>query len=170
MSLEGFVQALSNRRFLYLCGLLAVFFALASVMPTDTLIVVLNGVYIGAMFGIAVCFGGMILDAMTGKEEYDDVSQMVTSMFGTWVALSIAFGVSAYLRAADMSSSSLLASAFARYVGILSAVGQITAPTLGERFFAGRDRKVLWASLFVGLGTAVAVTAAQTYEVLAWPL
>jgi len=150
----------------------AVFIALVKFLPLDSLIVLLNGAFIGTMLAITVAYGRLFYDAMAdkvrfGREMTDDVRQMVISFLACWLAYGIIVGSSFYVRAADEPVTSMLATAVSRYIAILAAVGQITAPDYGVSVFYGRDRKFLWLALGFGVLAGITAVVMQEQQTLA---
>lgn len=163
------IYTLLTNTFLHYALLAAcVFFAAAALVPTNVLIIALNGIFIGTMFAISIAYGELMWDAIWGnKRKYDDVRQMVAAIFIGWAAYGISVASSVYLKAIDASGQALILTAAGRYLAVIAAVMQITAPNLGEPFFYGRDRKLLWAGVAVGLIVAVVLMLVQATNALA---
>lgn len=163
-----FGQLLTNSFIHYTLLAALLFCALASIFTPSQLIVLFNGAFIGTMFAITIAYGELLWQAVTGrKRQYDDVRQMTIGMFGIWVAYGIVVSSSTYLIASDGNGQALLLSAMGRFVAIISAILQITAPNLSQPLFYGRDRKVLWVGVSCGIAVAICTIAIQTFQALA---
>ena len=164
------VSVLSNPFMHFGTMLATIFFGLAVIIPTPTFIIVLNGAYIGTMFAITIAYGELMTQSIFGygdRRKYDDIRQMVIGLFLTWLAYGMSVSSSVYLRAADQSGQALVFTAAGRYVAIIGAIMQITAPNLGEPVFSGRDRKLLWAGVAAGLLLASILIFMQATNALA---
>lgn len=150
----------------------AVFVALAKLLPLDNLIVLLNGAFIGTMIAVSVAYGRLYYDAYRdntrfGRTMPDDVRRMVLSLLGGWLAYGIVVGSSFYVRAADEAHTSMIATALSRYIAVLAAIGQVTAPSFGERVFATHDSRVLWIAVSAGVVSAAVSIYLQQVQALA---
>jgi hypothetical protein len=156
-----------NRVFLSVLAGALVFWLMASLIPLDPLIVILNGVYAGCMAAVAVAYWKLLVNAVLGVRPYDRVRQMTISFVLCWIALSGSVFISIYFRSAGMppSNATLMTAAF-RVVAIVAAVLQVTAPDFGLGIFHGRERKTLWTGLLVGLIVALFVAYAQQEAVI----
>lgn len=162
------LKFISNNVIHYMLLASAVFCALWAMLDVSFLITVLNGAFFGTMFGITVAYAPLFWRSLRNDETLEpDVQQMVLSFLGTWAAYVLVVYASVYLRMADMPVSSLLVSAISRYIAIVSAIAQITAPAYGKAFFYGRERKSLYVGLASGIVMAILLVVAQTSTVLA---
>lgn len=146
--------------------LIAAFYPLAMMFRIDTLIILLNGVLFGCLAALVVAFGQLFMHAIEGLAPYNRVRQMTLGWFLNWVVIGGGAASSFYIRAADLPTTSLLLTAILRYVAIISAVLQVTAPDFGLGIFHGRDRKVLWTSATVGLAIAAIAIWIQANQML----
>lgn len=142
------------------------FFALATSLPLDFLIAFLNGVFMGCMAAIALAYWPLVTNAVLGVRPYDRVRQMTLGFALCWAAYIISVALSIYLRASDGIVSSSMITAFSRYVAIIAAVLQVTAPDFGLGIFHGRDRKVLYTGISVGLAVAAVIVFMQELSIL----
>ncbi|MGO8269287.1 hypothetical protein ACC862_24300 [Rhizobium ruizarguesonis] len=138
-------------------ALSALFFGLVSAVDPVTLIVFLNSLFVGAMVAIIVAFHRLIIGAAFGFVEYDRVRQMTLGFAVVWAVVALSAANSIYLRSAGYDIPANAITAAGRYLAIVAAVLQVTAPDFGYGLFFGRDRRVLWAGF--GLGSMAAVLA-----------
>lgn len=147
----------------------AVFALLAFLAPVSELVVVLNGVFAGTMAAVTVAYWRLMWNAVLGIRPYDRVRQMTLGFALCWLAYILGVSISIYFRSAGVDVNSSLLTAASRYVAILAAILQVTAPDFGLGLFHGRDRKVLATGVTVGLIVAIIVVFGQNQEVLAEP-
>lgn len=145
-----------------------VFWVLIHTVPLDTLIAAFNGVFFGCMAAVLVAFGPLLWNTLRGGGPYDRVRQMTLGWFLCWVAYVISSYTSVYSRSIGypppMPSTLTLIS---RYVAVLAAILQVTAPDFGLGIFHGRDRKTLWTGFSIGLVVALFLFYAQDSELFA---
>lgn len=144
------------------------FALLAFLLPLKTLIVLLNGVFVGAAVSVLVAYRKLFWNSILGVLPYDRVRQMALGFALCWTAYVISVLASIYVRSTGGDPASLMIVAAGRYIAIIAAVLQITAPDFGLGLFHGRDRKMLFLSLGLGLFTAVVAIVVQVSEVLAF--
>ncbi len=135
-------------------------------VPIASLIVILNGVFVGAMVAIIVAFHRLLLNALQGNEEYSRVRQMTLGFFLCWLAYALTVVASIYLRTSGVYVPSTGVVAASRFVAIVAAVLQVTAPDFGLGLFHGRDRKALWTGAALGLLVSCIVVYVQVETVL----
>lgn len=145
-----------------------VFVVLAATIPTPMLIVGLNGVFLGTATAVVIAYGPLLWNAILGVSEYDRVRQMTIGFALCWIAYGVTVAASIYIRSAGGSSSSLLIVAAGRFIAIIAAAMQVTAPDFGLGLFYGRDRKVLFLGSGAGLVVAVIAIYAQVAEALSF--
>lgn len=144
-----------------------VFFILYALLPIRNLIIVLNGLFFGAMSAVVVSYWQLIVNTVAGEKPYDRVRQMTLSFVLCWIAyVGSAYG-SVYLRSGGLVVVDLTSTAVFRYIAIVAALMQVTAPDFGLGIFHGRDRKALWTSLVIGLIVSAFVIFIQTDETFA---
>lgn len=156
-----------NRVVLAIVAAAALFAALLVVLPLPVLIVILNGVFAGTMAAIVVAYWRLLWNAVLGIRPYDRVRQMTLGFALCWMAYVLGVMVSVYLRSAGAEINTSVLTAASRYVAIIAAMLQVSAPDFGLGLFRGRDRKVLFTSVAVGAIVAVVIMFAQTETVLA---
>lgn len=146
----------------------AMFYVLVNGLEPDTLIMTLNALFVGTMISISVTYGSILVPAIFGIRPYDDVRVLAIGIFGGWLAYGIVVLSSVYVRAVDLPTTSLLISAFGRWVAINSAIIQIVAPDFNQdrSFMFGRDRKLLILGLCAGVVVALVTYMIQAEEAL----
>lgn len=147
-------------------GLVALFVVLLYSTPLDNLIVALNGVFAGTMAAILVAYFTLLRKAILGVHPYDRVRQMTLGFFLCWLAYCVVVLASIYTRASGLDANSTVMTAGSRYLAIIAAVLQVTAPDFGLGLFHGRDRKILTAGVLSGLAVAAIAILAQEHSVL----
>lgn len=150
-----------NRVIAATIGLSLLFFVLASAIEPEALIVLLNGIFVGSMAAIFVAYWAILRNALLEITPYNRVRQMTLGFFLAWLAygLIVAVSVNNNYQNADVSYS--YATAASRYIAIVAAWLQVTAPDFGLGIFHGRDRKVLYTGVLVGAVVAAAVVWVQ---------
>ncbi len=143
-----------------------IYLALMIITPLNTLIVVLNGVMIGSGIAIVIAFGGTLVYSIQGLTPYNRVRQMTIGFFLCWLALYLGVFSSVYLRASGVEIPSSPLTATSRYIAVIAAWLQLTAPDFGLGIFHGRDRKILYGSAVVGVIASVFLVYAQSAEIL----
>ena len=105
--------------------LAAIFFGAQAFMDPASLIVTLNGVFVGAMVAVLVAYSRLIFYAALGIGDYNRVRQMTLGFALAWAAICVGVANSVYLRSigADIPTTSLTAAA--RYLAIIAAVLQV---------------------------------------------
>lgn len=139
------------------------FFALRSLFTPVEFIIFLNGIFAGSIVAILVAYHKLIWYAILGVGEYNRVRQMTIGFAVCWLAICVGASNSIYLRAIDAQITTTDMTAVARYLSVIAAMLQVTAPDFGLGLFYGRDRRVLWASISVGLLVAVGTMIVQQW-------
>lgn len=142
------------------------FVALRWLLGPADLIVLLNGLFAGSIMAIAFAYHRLIWFAMLGRGEYNRVRQMTLGFAAVWGAVCVGAANSIWLRASGAPIPTTELAAAARYLTIVAAVLQVTAPDFGLGLFHGRDRRVLWTSF--GLGSTVAALVILFQEGVLW--
>lgn len=155
-------KLLTNGVLLGLMFFAAVYTVARSLFAPDVLIVLLNGMFVGAGICFLIAFYRLIFDAVRGAGPYDRVRQMALSMSVIWAAVSIGIFTSVYGRAIGIYTSTPEATPIARYIAIVGGVLQVSAPDVGLPLFASRDRKLLLVAIAAGIVVAIVVIALQT--------
>lgn len=156
-----------NRVIASLLAAALLFILLLATLRLPQFIVILNGVFAGTMAAIVIAYWRLLWNAVLGIRPYDRVRQMTLGFALCWAAYVLSVMVSVYLRTTGADVNSSILTAASRYVAILAAALQVTAPDFGLGLFHGRDRKVLSVSAGVGLVVAVVIMVAQAETVLA---
>jgi hypothetical protein len=152
---------------LWIVVLTSVFVLMATFANSNELVTLLNGVFIGSLCSVAFAYWPLIWGALRGVGKYNDVRQMTLGFFLGWICVALLLTASIMGRVIGTNSTSspdwlLLISVAGRYVGIIAAITQVTAPDFGLGLFHGRDRKVLFPALIIGLVVAWMVIYIQS--------
>ncbi len=154
------------------------FFAMAFLaLSLNNLIIVLNGMFAGALVAFVFAFWKLIMNALNRYSPYTAKRQLMWGIVLMWLAYVISVASSIELRASgvdgDLLNSSYLV-AISRASAIMAIFFQVTAPDFGLPMFYGRDRKVLWSGLFIGFAISTFMVYAQVNDILegavAWAL
>ena len=146
-----------NRVLWVSAGLVALFLVLQETLTTTVFMNALNAIFAGAVVTILAAYWRLIWSAVRGEGAYDRVRQLAMGLFLLWVSIILIVGVSIYARTSDYYITTYAASAASRYVAIIAAIMQVNALDYGFALFHSRDKRMLWASLILGI--AVAITA-----------
>lgn len=147
-------------------ALVALFGVLVVQVPLDRLVVLLNGVFAGTMAAILVAYFPLLRNAILGVHPYDRVRQMTLGFFLCWLAYCVIVLVSIYSNTVGIDNGADILTATSRYLAIVAAALQVTAPDFGLGLFHGRDRKVLTAGAISGLLVAVVAILVQNSAAL----
>lgn len=143
------------------------FSVLALTIPLDSLIVMLNGLFVGAVAALLVAFGPLIWTLFGGKEAPSRAQELALGFFALWIAYLLTAYVSVWTRSiGEAAANPSYMSALSRYIAVYAAVRQVTAPDYGLGFIYGRDRKILIAAMGIGLVVAVALWIVQDQALL----
>lgn len=140
----------------YACISVLLFYVLYLGLEGGTLIMLLNALFVGTMISISVAYGAVLVPAIIGMKQYDDVRVLAFGILGSWFAYGIVVFSSIYVRSADLPTSTLIMTAVGRYIAINAAIVQVIAPDFNQdrNWLYGRDRKLL----AIGLGAGVVFT------------
>lgn len=145
---------------------LAAFWSVGSLLPISLLVAICNGMLVGVGVALAIAYGPLILSSVF-KRPYDRVRQMTIGIFLLWIALALPVSGSIYQKMADLPNQNTMMVASGRFVAIIAAILQVTAPDFGKGMLYGRDRKMLAVGILTGAITAWLVTVGQTEMILA---
>lgn len=129
----------------------------------DQLIVILNGLFTGSIAAVLVAYGPLIWYAICGKQPYDRVWQMTLGFAILWAAVCVGVSNSIFIRTTGDALPANDLTPIARYMAIIAACVQVTAPDFGLGIFHGRDRKVLWSAITMGLLVAAIIIIVQQH-------
>lgn len=160
-------SAILNRVFLISTLALALFLFLVHAVPLTTLIITLNGLFTGTVAALMISFGPILYHSLAGIDPYGRVRQMTIGFALCWFAYGLAVYTSVYFRSSGVDVNGSVMTALSRYVAVIAAVLQVTAPDFGLGIFHGRERKTLWTGAAVGLIIAVVIIYAQQTQALA---
>lgn len=141
--------------------IIAGFIILYNIFTPANLIILLNGLFVGSLVSIAIAYHELVWMAIRGDGIYDRIRQMTLGFAVQWLVIIIGASTSIYIRMADLPTTTFTMVALSRYLAIVAAILQVTAPDFGLGLFHGRDRKVLTASVITGLIVSFAVIVAQ---------
>ena len=155
------ISLIANRVAIGIFALATLFFGLVAYSDLETLIIVLNGLFVGSMVAIVVAYHQLIIGAAFGIGEYNRVRQMTIGFAVMWTVICLSAAGSIYARWKGAELTAPMLTAAIRFLAIVGAVMQITAPDFGLGLFHGRDRKTLWAGFLLGTATAAAAILFQ---------
>lgn len=143
--------------------LTAMFFGIYTTIPHVHLLVILNGMFVGALIGLTVAYLPLLWDAFAGVGEYSRGRQMALGVGIGWLGTTSIIWHSIYVRSLDavVLADPTFMSLFGRYALIVAATVQVTAPDLGKPAFYGRDRRFLWSGLVIGFLVTVSLIQLQ---------
>jgi hypothetical protein len=133
---------------------LGVYLLLASLMSTDLLVEVMNGLFLGMAVVVTVVFFPLIKRALA-QREFDRVAQLTVGIVLSWVSMLLSRSVNTYGKIFDVpgkAAGSWLV-AVAAYLAILSGILHITAPGMV-------DDRLKYNKGFLALAAALGAVAA----------
>ena len=119
------------------------------------LMLILNGVCVGALVSIGVAYGPLVWRAIAGDEPLDNARVMAIGFAALWFAIGTSIANS--LTVLHVTEIGLLV----RYQIIMAAGLQVFAPDLGFGWLYGRDRRTFIGASIVGLLTALGILYMQ---------
>jgi ethanolamine transporter EutH len=155
------------RNFLIVFCYVAVYLLAAASLTADSLIILLNGMFIGSLVSLLIVFRALTWSTFRGKIKYSDVSVFTLGLLITLVGIVLGVVASAYNQAADIGGSIFSLAAMGRYAVTAGFLTMAYSPDVGLGFFEGTDRKAIAVSIVCGIITASIIIYAQAYEVLA---
>lgn len=158
---------ITNRALLFVCGLTAAFCVALWALGVDRLILVLNAVFIGTSVTLAAAYWRLFWDAVVDTNPFNRARQMTWSFMLAYLAILLGSLGSIYTRAYGLPTQSTLVLAVARYLAIVAAIGQVTAPDFGLGLFYGLDRKILAGAILFGVLVTVILIWMQGTEAMA---
>lgn len=151
-----------NRVLFWAAALAGSFFAMVTFADPLSLIIVLNGAFVGSMVAITIAYYKLMWGALMGLGEYTRVRQMTIGFALAWAAIALSAINSVYLRSMGTEIPPTALTAGTRYLAIVAAILQVTAPDFGLGPFHGRDRRVLWTGAVLGVMAAGVTIYAQS--------
>lgn len=161
-----FANLTPNRVVVAAVFFVGLFAALVAAFPLSDLNTVLNGFFAGSMAAIVVAYWRILVNSIAEITPYNRVRQMTLGFFLAWIAISLQVVVSVYLTSSAITLNTTVLTIASKYIAVIAAWLQVTAPDFGLGIFHGRDRKVFYLAAIVGGYVAIAVVAAQTFQVL----
>ena len=131
-------------------GLVTAFFLMWGATEPALLMVVLNGLFAGAIVTIGTSYYHLIVSAIRGDGEYDRVRLMTLGIFMLWLSVVMTVSVSIYARSTELYTATYMAAAGARYTAIIAAIMQMRSLDYGYALWQGRDRVLIWAGTIAG--------------------
>lgn len=125
-------------------------------VPTVWFQIILNSVFIGCIFSIAIAYAKFIWKTVTGFKSYDRARHYFLGVVMQWIGVTFLIGNSAFIYTVYEERSSLIPTTIlgplARLFIIAAAILQITAPDFKQNFLeTERDRRLLWFSIVCGV-------------------
>lgn len=140
---------------------------LLTIAPLDKAIIVLNSLFAGSIFGIVFAYWRLIFATILGAPPFDRARQYALSVFIMWIAICMFVATSIFSRSTGHDPTPYTLTAAGRYLLIVAAWLQVTAPDFGMGFFAGKDRKILWTAVAIATIVAITLIIAQDNSLLA---
>lgn len=151
----------------YLLAVSAIFAWLRYFLAPSSLIVILNGMFFGALAALVVELFPLVKAVAKQRVTHADVGWFTLGLMVFVFGVTVAVGTSLYIYTANLSSQSFTGTALSRYSVNVGLLTMVYSPDVGRGIFYGRDRKVAAISMVVGLAVAAATIYVQAYEVLA---
>lgn len=128
-----------------------VYLLMAALIPSQLLVQVLNGIFLGLVSAVSIVFFPLFWRAITHRS-FDDVAQLTIGIVLAWSSLIISRSTSVFGQITNTTSglSNSAPVAFATYLAILAAILHITAPGMVES-------KLVYNRAILALGLAVGV-------------
>lgn len=157
------LKALGNNRVIPISVLVAATYAIMRLaLGLNDFIIVLNGLFVGSVITVALTYSNILVASVFGDGPYDRVRQMALGIAIAWVAIVIGVISSVIGRANGQYITLTEYTPISRYLAVVAAIVQVTAPDLGEGIFFGRDRRLLYIGVAAGLAVAIAVILLQS--------
>lgn len=151
-----------NRAFGTLSLIATGYLFLFNLADMDTLIVFLNGAFVGTIAALIVAFTPLMRNALSVGSAYSRVEQMALGIFILIAAVVVLAFNSVYFRSIGTELPTTPITALGRYLSICGMVMIITAPDYDKGLFYGRDRRLLWAALATGIVIATIIVIMQS--------
>lgn len=158
-----FLKTMGASLFFALAITAALYTTLALALPAPAFIVVLNGVFVTCVIAVFWGYAPLFLDVLRRWRDYDRVAHYVLGVFVLWLSVIVGASNSIFLRSTlepDMIPVTVI-TALARFLTIVAAIIQVTAPDFGEGVLYGRERRRLWVGMAVGAVAGIAVIFIQ---------
>jgi hypothetical protein len=145
----------------------AVYAAAAAVLKPGDMLVLLNGMFVGAFASMLIVFRTLTLNTFLGRIDYPDVRVFTLGLLITLAGIVMGVLASIYNQATDAIGSVYTLAVMGRYAIVAGFLTMAYSPDTGLGFFEGTDRKAVAFSVLVGLAVAAFVVWIQAAEVLA---
>lgn len=157
----------TNRALLFIFGLVAVFVAALWGLGIERLIIVENSLFIGTSATLAIAYWRLFWDAVVDPNPYNRARQMTWAFFVAYTALLCGAAGSIQSLTVGEPTTTTVTIAVSRYLAIVAAIGQVTAPDFGRGVFYGLDRKVLAVAILFGVSVAMLLIYLQGTSAMA---
>lgn len=153
----------------YALAVTVIFAWLRYFFDPNALTIILNGVFAGSIVAFGAALWPLFRDIVRGRTEGIDVGWFTIGLFVAVISMIVSTITSTVARASNTVVLEYVTtlSPMARYLAIVGLLTMIYAPDAGKSFFYGRDRKIVAASVIVGVISAAFVIYLQAYRVLA---
>jgi hypothetical protein len=151
------MNRLTKRKFFLFCvAVAAIYLVAANTVPSNVLVQVLNGLFIGFSVAVTVVFAPLFWRALR-EPEFDDISQLTIGMGLMWVSIWISRALNAYGQTkgfASVINSPVVG--FSAYLGVVGLMLHITAPGMVRDRWV-YNRRIVYAAVAGGFLIAAAV-------------
>lgn len=137
------------------------FWFVSLIFHIDNLIIILNGLFVGTFVAAITTFAQLFRDSFVGMKDYTRVKQFALALFLFIGAYALSAYTSVQFRAFGEPVTASYLTAFHRYMAISALILMVTAPTFGMGYLYGKDRRLLWVAVGLGLAVALFVAYAQ---------
>lgn len=137
-----------------------------TILPLGKTIVMLNGIYAGSVIGIIFAYWRLIAATVIGDPPFDRARQYALGTFFLWSAYTATVFISIIVRASGGDPAPYMIVAGSRWIAIIAAWLQVTAPDFGDGFFGSADRKVLWIAVLISATLSVLMIVFQESALL----
>ncbi len=158
------VKLTTNKVIAWAVLVIAIYTILRIVVPPTALLVSLNGVFIGLMLALVIAYYDLIKNSIFAYGHFDRADQFALGLAILWIATALSALSSIYLRSGDnyIPTSTIGYTIAYRYLAIIAAIVQITAPDFGKSIFYGRDRRLMIIAGSTGVLVSIVLIWLQT--------
>jgi hypothetical protein len=157
------LKALARNKVMPFAALVvAIYFLIRIIFGLDNSVILLNGLFVGSVIAVGVTYSNILLNTVVGEGPYDRVRQMALGIALAWLAIIV--GVTGSVVSKSNGSYVMLNeyTPLSRYLAIVAAVVQVSAPDLGSGIFFGRDRRLLYVGVLTGAIVAIVIILLQS--------
>lgn len=142
------------RRFIpYFVALSAILFATGHLLfDNTTFLVILNSIFIGSIVAVTITYYKLLWDTLYNFKEYTRARHFALGVFLAWLAIVVLVCNSIIVRSTNLSDDIPVSylGTIGRYLAIVAAWIQITAPDLVIGTVDAEDKKTLTLGIVVG--------------------